>query len=159
MVVGVIVFAPIGRGVLYWALFALVFVLFALWRVMEESVSRKAVKAALGATEFFSVKSGMVKVNGNRADLVKGVVAVYSGMVFFLVRAKATGGAKIDYSFDTAEISTYTLGKVDDFHAGITFALAGGEEVKFTGKEWAKSEKSLREALGWPEEGVQNPES
>ncbi len=151
VIILIVVFAPIGRGVLYWSLFALMFLIVYLVHIMEDLVPIKDVTAKLGTSDFWSIKCGYIKTNGTQADLLKGLLVIYSGQVLFYRREKSTGGAKLVYSFDVLSIEGYTIEKVDDFHPGISFQV-GEENIKFTSKNFSKQEKELRKALGWPEE-------
>ncbi len=151
VIILIVVFAPIGRGILYWSLFALMFVLVYLVHIMEDLVPIKDVISKLGTSEFWSIKCGYIKSSGNQADLLKGLLVIYSGQVLFYRREKSTGGAKLVYSFEVSAIEGYTIEKVDDFHPGISFNV-GEESIKFTSKNFSKRENELRKALGWPEE-------
>lgn len=156
-ILAVIVFVPISNRVLYWSLFAVIFVLVYLFHIMEDVVPMKDVAASLGTSDFFSLKCGYVKINGQKTELKKGLLVIYSGTVLFYVRAKASGGVTLVQSIAGEMIETYTLCKVDDYHLGVTFTLNGGEEVKFTSKKFQENEKAMRSALGWSEEVKQEP--
>ncbi len=153
----VIVFAPIENRIIYWSLFVFLFILVYIYHVIEDVVPMNAVSESLSSNDYFSLKCGYISVNGNRADLIKGVMVIFSGTILFYVRASAGGGARLAQTIAGESIENYTIGKVDDFHQGICFTLGGGEEVKFTGRKFAQQEKEMRKALGWPEEAEIEP--
>lgn len=153
------IFVPIQNRVIYWSLFAAMFVLVYLYHVMEDVVPVKDVVKSLGTSDFFSLKCGYVEIKDAKAELRKGLMVIYGGTVLFYVRARATGGASLVQSIAAEAIETYTMCKVDDYHQGVTFTLNGGDEVKFTSKKIASMEKEMRAALGWPEEEKTNPEA
>ena len=68
-ILAVIVFVPISNRVLYWSLFAVIFVLVYLFHIMEDVVPMKDIAASLGTSDFFSLKCGYVKINGQKAEL------------------------------------------------------------------------------------------
>lgn len=148
----VIVFVRIQNQVIYWSLFVLLFLLVYIFHVLEDVVPLKDVQKKLGSTDFWSLKCGYIVTKGEKAELLKGLLVIYSGQILFYRRAKASGGAELIYSFDSESISSYEMGKVDDFHQGVVFTLSGGDEVKFTSKKLPSEEKAVRKALGWPEE-------
>lgn len=154
----VIVFAPIENRILYWSLFVVLFALVYVYHIMEDVVPMKAVSESLSSNDYFSLKCGYISVNGNRADLLKGVMVIYSCTVLFYMRSGAGGGAKLVQTIAGESIENYTIGKVDDFHQGICFTITGGEEIKFTSRKFAQVEKELRMALEWPEEVEIKPE-
>lgn len=145
----VIVFAGIENRILYWSLFLVLFLLVYLFHLMEDVVNIKDVRAKTGDGDFFYEKAGIIVVEGNKAELLKGMLVIFNGQVLFYRRAKSTGGAALSSSFAIEEIEGYEIGKVDDFHPGITFTLKGGDEVKFTSKKISGREGEMRKALGW----------
>lgn len=159
VVLAVILFVPVGGRAFDLALFALLFVLAYVFHVMNDVVPVKDVEAALGTKDFFSIKCGMVKVNGDKAELVKGLLVIFSQTVLFYTREKASGGAALMQTFSADQVDTYTLHKVDDFHQGVTFTLQGGDEVKFTSKHFQEREEEMRTALGWPGKAENEPDT
>ena len=158
VLLAIAIFVPIQNRVIYWSLFAAMFVLVYLYHVMEDVVPVKDVVKSLGTSDFFSLKCGYVEIKDAKAELRKGLMVIYGGTVLFYVRAKASGGAKLVQSIPAETIDTYTLCKVDGFHKGVTFTLNGGDEVHFTGNRFSSVESRMREALGWPEEVKTQPE-
>lgn len=158
VILAVIIFVPIENRVLYWGLYVVIFALVYAYHVMEEVVPLPDIEKSLNCKDFFHIKCGYIKINGDRADLVKGLMVIYSGTVLFYVRATARGGVKLIQSVPGEQIETYVLCKVDDYHAGIQFELSGGQEMKFTGKKFAQNEAEIRKALGWPQEEKKEPE-
>ncbi len=154
----VILFVPISNRVIYYSLFALLFVFAYLFHIMEDVVPLKAVEENLGSKDFFCLKCGYISVNGQKADLVKGLMVIYSSTVLFYVRAGSKGGAKLAQTIPGESIESYAICKVDDFHPGIVFTLNGGDEAKFTSKKFSQVEAELRKALGWPEEEKSEPD-
>lgn len=157
-ILAVIVFVPIGNRILYWSLFVLMFILVYAFHIMEDVVPMKDITAQLGTDDFFSLKCGYVKIiNGQKAELQKGVMVIYAQTVLFYVRAKASGGARLVQSIPAETIDTYTLCKVDGYHQGVTFTLNGGDEVHFTQRRFRDVEADMRTAIGWPEEEKVQP--
>lgn len=148
----VIVFVRIENQILYWSLFVLLFLLVYIFHILEDVVPLKDVEKKLSTSDFWSLKCGYIITKGDKAELLKGLLVIYSGQVLFYRRAKASGGAELVYSFPVESIEGYEMGKVDDFHPGVTFTLKGDTEVKFTSKKLQSEEKSIRKAFGWPEE-------
>ena len=148
----VIVFVKIENQILYWSLFLLLFLLVYIFHILEDVVPEKDVEKKLGTSDFFRLKCGYIIIKGQKAELLKGLFVIFSEQVLFYRRAKATGGAELITSFPVERIEGYEIGKVDDFHPGITFTLSGGEEVKFTSKKFSIEEKAIRKAFKWPEE-------
>lgn len=108
-ILAVIVFVPIGNRILYWSLFVLMFILVYAFHIMEDVVPMKDITAQLGTDDFFSLKCGYVKIiNGQKAELQKGVMVIYAQTVLFYVRAKASGGARLVQSIPAETIDTYT---------------------------------------------------
>ena len=157
LILAVIIFVPIAERVLYWSLFALMFILVYLYHVMEEVVPIKAVEKSLSSTDFFRLKCGYIKTKGDKAELRKGLFVIYAGTILFYVRASWKGGAVIEQSVSGEAIESYTMCKVDDYHPGLLLTLNGGDEVKFTSRKFASLEKEIRVALGWPEEEKKEP--
>lgn len=147
----VIVFVRIENQILYWSLFLVLFLLVYIYHLLEDVVPEKDVEKKLSANDFWRLKCGYIVVKGEKAELLKGLLVIYSGQVLFYRRAKASGGAELVYSFPVDSIEGYEIGKVDDFHTGITFTLAGDAEAKFTSKKLPAEEKAIRKAFGWPE--------
>lgn len=145
----VVVFVPIENRILYWSLFVVLFLLAYLFHIMEDVVRLKDVQKKLGMEDFFNEKAGIIVIQDNKAELLKGMIVIFNGQVLFYRRAGGTGGAVLTNSFPVDTIEGYEIGKVDDFHPGITFTLNGGEEVKFTSKKLAQREADIRKALGW----------
>lgn len=158
VILAVIIFVPIQNRVLYWSLFPLMFLCVYLYHIMEEVVPVKAVVKMLGSDSFFSLKCGLVKVSGDKAELRKGLFVIYSGTVLFYVRDNWKGGAKLELTVPVEAIESYTMCKVDDYHPGLLLTLNGGDEVKFTSRKFAAAEASIRSALGWPEEAENGPQ-
>ena len=67
----------------------------------------------------------------------------------FYKRLKDIGGCLLLYSCFTKEVESYNLGKVDEFHNGVSFTLVSKEEVLFSSNEIKKQEKGLKKALNW----------
>ncbi len=148
----VIMFVPIQNRVIYYSLYLLMIVWVLLFKFLEDSVSLREVERKLGKSDLFSIKAGYIYMDGPVCVLSKGLLVVDEGNVLFYKRDRATR-AKLEYSFSVDSISGYSLGKVDEFHLGITFTLDDGRnEVKFEGKDFQKRERELRKAFGWPEE-------
>ena len=148
----VIMFVPIQNRVIYYSLYLLMIVWVILFKFLEDSVSLKEIQKKLGKSDFFSIKAGYIYMDGPVCVLSKGLMVIDEGNVLFYKRDKATK-AKLEYSFPVDSIDGYSLGKVDEFHDGITFSVEGEKgAVKFAGKDFAAREKELRKAIGWPEE-------
>lgn len=148
----VILFVPIQNRIIYYSLYLLMIGWVVLFRFLEDSVSLREVERKLGSKEFFSIKAGYIFMDGPVCVLSKGLLVVFEGNVLFYKRDRVAK-AKLEYSFPVDSIEGYSLGKVDEFHTGITFEVEGEKgEVKFAGKDFALREGELRMAIGWPEE-------
>ncbi len=128
-------------------LIALLVLLAALYYVMEDVVTKGMVKKATGE-ECFSFSGGYIK-KANDTTFIKGRIVVTENEIRFYKRAKDIGGCQLMYSCFTSEIKSYTLGKVDEAHDGITFLLNSGESVLFSSRSIGKQESELKKALGW----------
>ena len=147
-----LMFVPIQNRVIYYSLFPLMMIWVLLFHFLEDSVSVKEMKRKLGKEDFFYIKAGYIFMDGNAAILTNGMLVIDNGNVLFYKRDKSTK-AKLVYSFPIDSVIGYTLGKVDEYHFGVTFTVEGEKnEIRFAGKDFASREKELRVALAWPEE-------
>ncbi|MCR5732423.1 MAG: hypothetical protein K6G51_05750 [Sphaerochaetaceae bacterium] len=148
----VFMFVPIQNRIIYYGLLPLMMFWALIFHFLEDSVSLKELKRKLGKEDFFSIKAGYIFMDGPACILTKGMLVINEGNVLFYKRDKGNK-AKLIYSFPVDAIIGYTLGKVDEYHPGVTFTVEGEKgEVRFTGKDFASREGEFRKALGWPEE-------
>lgn len=126
---------------------ALLIILAILYYMMEDVVTKGMIKKATGE-ECFSFAAGYIK-KANDTTFTKGRVAVTPNEIRFYKRAKDIGGCQLLYSCFTSEVKSYTIGKVDEFHNGVSFILNSDETVLFSSSAIAKQESALKKALGW----------
>ncbi len=129
-------------------LVAILLLLGVAYYVMEDVVTEGMVKKATGEDFFFSFKGGYIK-QSNATTFSKGRIVVTPTEIRFYKRNKDIGGCLLLYSCFVNELKSYSLGKVDEFHTGITFTLNSDEEVLFASKEIVKKEAELKKVLGW----------
>ena len=129
-----IVLALCGLGILYY--------------VSEDVVTERMIKKATGESSFFSVKAGYI-TQKNATTFSKGRLVITPTEIRFYKRLKDIGGCLLLYSCFTKEVESYNLGKVDEFHNGVSFTLVSKEEVLFSSNEIKKQEKGLKKALNW----------
>ncbi len=145
----IIVFIPIKNNFVYWSLYLVLFALFFAFYYLDSVVKDKDIKAYLNATDYWSVKAGYIKINGNNSDIINGRLVIYKNIVYFFKRSGGKEKVILLKNFPVSDIATYTINKVDDFHEGIVFSLNNGEEVLFSSKAIKNDEEGLNRALGW----------
>ena len=144
-----LVYCSMQKGMIpIWTLLVLV-VGGALFYVMTAFISDRMVRKGLGDDSAFTVKAGMIR----ETEMVAGVLSVSNGMLMFHVRKSDLGGVKLSWSAEVSSIESYSMGKVDEYHMGVSIKLEGEESPRlFSSKRIGASEAEFRKALGWPEE-------
>lgn len=144
-----LVYCSMKKGMIpIWTLLVLV-VGGALFYIMTAFISEKMVKKALGDGDAFTVKAGMIK----ETEMVAGVLSVSNGMLMFHIRKSDLGGVKLTWSAEISTVESYSMGKIDEYHMGVSIKLVGEESPRlFSSKKIGGMEGDFRKALGWPEE-------
>lgn len=151
LIFGVIVYFMAVKSMIVWPLFIPLLIVVILWYVTSFVVTEKMVRKARGEEKFFFLRCQMVDEVKN--ELVYGALTVTSNEILFCRRKSASGGVEIVWSCFTAALEGYELGKVDEFHPGVSLSISGeNKKVRIVSKGIAKREKEFRSALGWPEE-------
>ena len=121
----------------------------ALFYIMTAYISEKMVKKGIGDDSAFTVKAGQIR----DTEMVAGVLSISNGMLMFHVRKSDMGGVKPTWSAEVSSIESYSMGKVDEYHMGVSIKLEGEESPRlFSSKKIGGMEAEFRKALGWPEE-------
>ena len=144
-----LVYCSMKKGMIpLWTLFVLAFG-GALFYLMTAYISEKMVRKALKDDKAFTVKAGLIR----EAEMLSGILSISNGMVMYHVRKSDMGGVKLVWSADVSQIETYSMGKVDEYHWGVSLKLSGEESPRlFSSKKIGSMEADFRKALGWPEE-------
>ena len=145
----VIVFVPIMNNFVYWSLYVVLFFLVLIFWMLEDTVPEKEVSAFLKGAPYWSVKAGVIKINGQTSEIVGGRLVISGGTLYFLKRRSGKNGPEVLKEVPVSRLTGYTLKKVDGFHEGIAFTTEGDDEILFTSRSVAKDEKGLLSALGW----------
>ena len=83
----IIVFIPIKNNLIYWSLYLVLFALFFAFYYLDSIVKDKDIKSYLNTTEYWSVKAGYIKINGNNSDIVNGRLVIVKNSVFCTVNS------------------------------------------------------------------------
>ncbi len=151
IIFGIFVYFAAARNVIIWPLVIPLLCLVAVFYVITSLVTRKMIEHVRGNGDFYYQRCSMIVKDGT--ELLGGALAVTANEIVFYSRASAKGGVKPSWSCFVQALEGYTIKKVDDHHPGIALSVKGEtKEVRFTSKNFQKTEKELRKALGWPEE-------
>lgn len=144
-----LVYCSMKKGMIpLWTLFVLAFG-GALFYLMTAFISEKMVRKAIGDDDAFTSRAGMVR----ETELLTGVLSISNGMVMYHVRKSDMGGVKLVWSADVSQVESYSMGKIDEYHNGVSIKLHGEDAPRlFSSKGIGAREAEFRKALGWPEE-------
>ena len=145
----VVVFIKIENDVLYYSVFALLALLALVYYYISDYVNVKDITKELKSDNYFVIKAGIVKTDARGANLVKGVLVIYSSMVLFYARKSSMGGVRVLDSFSLEELKEYTVNAFDKNDKSISFTLLSGEVKKYSCRTIAEKENELREAMGY----------
>ena len=145
----IIVFIPIKNNLIYWSLYIVLFALFFLFYKLDTTVKQKDLEAFLKGRPYWSIKAGYIKINNKTPDIYNGLLVICDDKLIFVKRGSGKKRVETLIEIDISEISTYTIGRVDDYHEGITFTLNNKEELQFSSKSIKNEEEALNRALKW----------
>ncbi len=151
-VIAYIVYTSLYKGYILWPLLVLMAFLAAVYYVTTSLVTYGMVKKMISDDDpDFIIRSGYIEKNGK--DLTSGVLVVSRGRICMFARKGDLGGCRPVFEAAVDEVESYSIGKVDDYHMGLSIDLkkkAG--PYRFTGRKFAGREAEFRNALGWGEE-------
>ena len=145
----VIVFVPIMNNLVYWSLYAVLFALVLIFWLLEDTVPDRSISAYLKGADYWSIKAGVIKNNGQTAEIIGGCLVISGGRLYFMKRKGGKAGVEVLREVPVSSITGYTLKKVDGYHDGIAFTLESDDEILFVSRSIAKEEKALLKALEW----------
>ena len=145
----IIVFIPIKNNLIYWSLYLVLFILFFLFYKLDTTVKEKDLSSYLNGKEYWSIKAGYIKSNNKNLDIYNGLLVICDDKLLFVKRGNGKKRIDIVVDVNISDITTYTMGRVDDYHEGITFTLKNSEELLFSSKKIKNEEDGLNRALRW----------
>ena len=145
----IIVFIPIKNNLIYWSLYIVLFALFFLFYKLDTTVKEKELLAYLKGQEYWSIKAGYIKNNNKNLDIYNGLLVICGNNLLFVKRGSGKNKVEVLVEVNISKITTYTMGRVDNYHEGITFTLENSEELLFSSKTIKNEEEALNRALKW----------
>ncbi len=151
-IIAYIVYTSLYKGFIIWPFLLLMAVLAAVYYITTSLVTSGMVKKALGCDNpSFIIRAGFIEKNGK--DLTNGIFAISGSRIMMFARKGDLGGCRIIFESDVADVESYSIGKVDDYHTGLILELRKKKGTcRFTSKKFPECEAALREALGWTAE-------
>lgn len=146
--VGVFTYFAAFKGLIYVFLIPVILALLVLWVIATVLVTKRMIAKNRGNEDFFYSTASMI--SENETELINGALAVSKDEIVFYKRKGYLGGVVILWSCFVSQISSYSFGKVDDKHNGITLSLNNSSEPKrFASLSIGKKEEEFRKTIGW----------
>lgn len=148
IVVGIFTYFAAFKGLVYIFLIPIILVLLVLWIIATILVTKKMIAKNRGNDDFFFSSASMI--SDTETELINGALAVTKDEIVFYKRKGYLGGVVILWSCFVSQINSYSFGKVDDKHNGITINLNNSSEPKrFASLSIGKKEEGFRKTIGW----------
>lgn len=151
-VIAYIVYTSLYKGYILWPLLVLMAFLAAVYYVTTSLVTYGMAKKMVSDDDpDFIIRAGFIEKNGK--DLTSGVFVVSRGRICMFARKGDLGGCRTVFEAAVSEVESYSIGKVDDYHTGLSLELKRKDDrYRFTSRKFAGCEAEFRRALGWGEE-------